>query len=104
MHTPDAITGPLNLGNPHEMSILNLAKLTLELTESPSRIVHRSSPEDDPRQRQPDISRARKLLDWAPQTPLKEGLARAISYFRRLLAEPGMRAFVMGSTVSDENC
>jgi UDP-glucuronate decarboxylase len=102
MLTPDTVTGPLNLGNPHEMSILGLAQLTLELTNSNSRIVHRPLPEDDPRQRQPEISRARELLDWAPQTPLEEGLARTISYFRQLLAEPGMRASVMGSTVCDK--
>ena len=104
MLTPDAVTGPLNLGNPHEISILGLAQLTLELTESHSRIVHRPLPEDDPRQRQPDISRARELLDWAPQTPLEQGLTRTISYFRQLLAEPGMRALVMGSAVCDKEC
>jgi UDP-glucuronate decarboxylase len=95
MGTPEAVTGPLNIGNPEEFSILDLAKLTLALTGSRSRIEHRPLPQDDPRQRQPDIARARAALGWAPSTPLKDGLARTIGYFERLLAEPGLRAAVM---------
>ncbi len=94
MATPEAVTGPVNIGNPEEFSILELAKLTIELTGSRSRIEHRPLPENDPRQRQPDIARAREALGWAPSTPLKDGLARTIGYFERLLAEPGVRAAV----------
>jgi UDP-glucuronate decarboxylase len=95
MQTPDGVTGPLNIGNPEEFSILDLAKTTIELTGSRSRVVHRPLPEDDPRLRQPDISRANELLEWTPRTRLREGLARTIDYFDRLLAEPGARSLVV---------
>jgi UDP-glucuronate decarboxylase len=88
MQTPEDVTGPINIGNPAESSIRQLAELTVELTGSRSRIVHAPLPEDDPRQRQPDISRARDLLGWQPITPLREGLSRTVAYFDRLLAEP----------------
>jgi UDP-glucuronate decarboxylase len=91
MESPENVTGPLNIGNPEEFSIRALAELTIELTGSRSRIVHQPLPQDDPRQRQPDITRARELLAWAPRTPLKEGLIHTIDYFERLLAEPGMK-------------
>ena len=87
MATTDHVTGPVNIGNPTEFSILELATQIIEMIESGSRIVHRPLPEDDPRQRQPDISRARELLPWAPRTPLKEGLVRTVAYFERLLSE-----------------
>jgi UDP-glucuronate decarboxylase len=96
MKTPDEVTGPMNIGNPDEVAIRNLAALIIDLTGSRSRIVQRPLPADDPRQRQPDISRARSLLGWAPQTPLKDGLARTIAYFEDLLAEPGVRASILG--------
>ncbi len=96
MKTPEDVTGPLNIGNPHEVAIRDLAAQIIELTGSRSRIVARPLPEGDPRQRQPDISRARALLDWAPQTSLAEGLTRTISYFESLLAEPGIRASLTG--------
>ena len=91
MKTPETVTGPLNIGNPHEVAIRDLATQIIALMGSRSRIVHRPLPEGDPRQRQPDISRARALLDWAPRTPLEDGLARTIAYFESLLAEPGIR-------------
>jgi UDP-glucuronate decarboxylase len=87
MESPDDVTGPVNIGNPSEFSILALAQMTIEMTGSKSRIVHRPLPQDDPRQRQPDITRAREQLAWAPRTPLKDGLERTISYFEQLLAE-----------------
>jgi len=73
---------PLNLGNPSEYSILELAKLVLELTASSSSLVFSSLPEDDPKQRQPDISKAKKLLGWQPVVPLKDGLRKTIAYFK----------------------
>jgi UDP-glucuronate decarboxylase len=92
MDTPDAVTGPINIGNPDEFSMLQLASLVIEMTGSRSRIVHRPKPEDDPRQRRPDISQARTVLDWQPKTPLKEGLKRTIDYFDQLLSDQGVRA------------
>jgi UDP-glucuronate decarboxylase len=91
MATKDSVTGPLNIGNPTEFSILELAIQVIEMIGSSSRIVHRPLPEDDPRQRQPDISRAWELLSWAPHTPLKEGLVRTIAYFEGLLTEKGTK-------------
>jgi UDP-glucuronate decarboxylase len=87
MVTADAVTGPVNLGNPSEVTILELAKQVIEMTGSRSRIVHLPLPGDDPRQRQPDISCAGELLGWKPRTPLKEGLARTIAYFETLLSD-----------------
>ena len=74
--------GPLNLGNPGEFTMLELAELTLKLVGGRSRIVHKPLPADDPRQRQPDISLARRTLGWEPRVPLEEGLRRTIAYFR----------------------
>jgi UDP-glucuronate decarboxylase len=85
MKSPEAVTGPLNLGNPDEISIRDLAATIVELTGSRSRIVHRPLPQDDPRQRQPDIARARDLLQWAPRTSLTEGVARTVAYFGGVL-------------------
>lgn len=81
METEAAVVGPINLGNPDEISIRDLAGLIVELTGSRSSIVTRPLPTDDPRQRQPDIGLARATLDWAPSTGLKAGLARTIAYF-----------------------
>ncbi len=78
------IAGPVNIGNPDEFRVSELADLVLELTGSSSEIRHLPLPEDDPKVRQPDITRARELLDWEPQVPLREGLARTIEYFRGL--------------------
>jgi UDP-glucuronate decarboxylase len=98
METPDDITGPINIGNPAEFSIRELAEIVIDVTGSRSKIVGRPLPADDPRQRQPDITKARKLLGWAPQTPLKEGLVRTIAYFENLLKEEGVRAVVGGKS------
>jgi UDP-glucuronate decarboxylase len=87
MATPDDVTGPVNIGNPAEFSVLELAKMVIDLVGSSSRIVHRPLPENDPKQRQPDISRAQELLDWRPYTALKDGLVSTIEYFKRLLRE-----------------
>ena len=85
MGTPDGITGPVNLGNPAEFTMLELAGKVLNLTNSRSRVVFGPLPEDDPRQRRPDIARARELLGWEPAVPLDEGLGRTIGYFETLL-------------------
>lgn len=87
MATPDTIIGPINLGNPIEFSILELAKTIVDLTGSRSHIIQRPLPQDDPRQRQPDIAKARNLLEWNPLVPLKQGLAKTIDYFERLIRE-----------------
>ena len=87
MAAPDDITGPVNLGNPVETSIAELAEMIIAQTGSRSRIVRRPLPVDDPVQRCPDITQARAILDWEPRTPLMEGLARTIAYFNRLLTE-----------------
>jgi dTDP-glucose 4,6-dehydratase len=77
------INQPVNLGNPNEFTILQLAKLVLKLTKSKSRIVYKPLPVDDPRQRQPDITRARKMLFWQPSVCLQDGLEKTISWFKR---------------------
>jgi UDP-glucuronate decarboxylase len=85
MNSDDMITGPINLGNPAELSIRELACLIIELTGSNSKIIEKPSLEDDPMQRKPDISKAQALLSWQPTTPLREGLNRTIAYFEKLL-------------------
>jgi UDP-glucuronate decarboxylase len=81
MNTPSDVVGPLNLGNPIECSILDLATTIIEMTKSSSQIVFESLPADDPRQRKPDISQAMRLLRWSPSTSMHEGLGRTIAYF-----------------------
>jgi UDP-glucuronate decarboxylase len=85
MDTDDTVTGPINLGNPVEFSIRELAERTLRLTGSRSPIEYRPLPQDDPRQRRPDITRAKGTIGWEPRIGLEEGLARTIEYFRTLL-------------------
>ena len=85
MKSQDDVVGPINLGNPTEFTMLELASTVLELTGSKSKIVNRPLPQDDPRQRQPDISKARTTLNWEPHTPLKQGLIKTITYFEDLL-------------------
>ena len=85
MDSPAELTGPVNLGNPVEFTMRELAELTLKLTGSRSKLVFRPLPPDDPRQRQPDISLARSSLGWAPTVTLEEGLKRTIVYFRSIL-------------------
>ena len=81
MATPDTVTGPINLGNPDEFTIRELAERVIAATGSKSVLEHRPLPQDDPRQRRPDIAQARRLLDWTPKVPLSDGLARTIAYF-----------------------
>ena len=97
MGSPDEIVGPINIGNPVEFSMLQLANIVCELTGSRSGIVHRPLPQDDPRQRQPDIAKAQEILGWKPTTPLREGLAKTIAYFEALLREPGIMEVVGNS-------
>ena len=87
MASPDDLTGPVNLGNPEELPVRTLAEMVIARTGSRGRVVYRPLPQDDPRQRCPDISRARTLLGWEPGVPLQYGLSETIAYFRGLLAE-----------------
>jgi UDP-glucuronate decarboxylase len=82
MNTTDEFTGPINIGNPLEFTMLQLAELVLSLTRSKSKLVFKPLPSDDPRQRKPDISLAKEVLDWSPTTELKHGLERTIRYFQ----------------------
>jgi UDP-glucuronate decarboxylase len=83
---PDTV-GPINIGNPEEFTMRELAEAILGLTGSRSKIVHRPLPQDDPRQRRPDISEAERVLGWRPATPLKQGLEKTIRYFEELLSQ-----------------
>jgi UDP-glucuronate decarboxylase len=94
MATPDEVTGPINIGNPTEFTILELASQVIDLVGSRSRVVHRPRPQDDPRQRRPDISKADDLLKWAPRTQLREGLIRTVAYFEELLKDDAIRPFI----------
>jgi len=85
MNSPKGLTGPVNMGNPVEFTMLELASLVLSLIETPSKIKFMPLPGDDPRQRQPDIRLAREALGWEPSVPLQEGIGRTIDYFRSVL-------------------
>jgi UDP-glucuronate decarboxylase len=85
MNTDDAITGPINIGNPREFTIRELAELVIRFTDSKSEIVSRPLPQDDPKQRQPDIAQARAHLGWTPSVELEDGLRETIAYFRQTL-------------------
>lgn len=87
MNSPDDFTGPVNLGNPHEFSILELAQKVIKRTGSKSNIVFQPLPPDDPTQRQPDITLAKERLNWQPSIPLNEGLKKTIKYFKKLIQE-----------------
>jgi len=87
MATPESFTGPVNLGNPGEFTIRQLAELVIELTNSRSSLVQMPLPSDDPQQRQPDISLAKAELGWEPVVPLREGLQKTIAYFDRMIAD-----------------
>ena len=89
MNSSKDVTGPINLGNPDEFTIKELAMLTIELTGSKSKLVNLDLPQDDPKQRQPDISVARAKLDWTPKVRLVNGLKQTIDYFDALLADRG---------------
>jgi UDP-glucuronate decarboxylase len=84
MDTDDSVIGPINIGNPNEFTILELAQKIIELTGSKSKIVFRPLPMDDPRQRKPDIQLAKLTLDWEPKIQLEEGLIKTISYFEKI--------------------
>jgi UDP-glucuronate decarboxylase len=83
----EGLTGPVNIGNPNEFTIRELAEMVIALTGSGSKIVYLPLPQDDPTQRQPDISLAKEKLGWRPTVPLKEGLAPTIEYFERMLSK-----------------
>jgi UDP-glucuronate decarboxylase len=85
MATGDEVTGPINIGNPGEFTIKQLAELVIELTGSKSKLVYEPLPSDDPTQRKPVIDKARDILGWEPTIPLREGLVRTIAYFDDLL-------------------
>jgi UDP-glucuronate decarboxylase len=87
MATDDAVNGPVNLGNPHEITVRELAERVVRLTGTGSKLVHRELPADDPTQRCPDIGMARRLLGWEPTVPLEDGLTRTVGYFRQMVAE-----------------
>jgi len=86
MESADGITGPINLGNPGEFTIKELAETVIDLTGSKSKMVNKPLPQDDPRQRQPDIGRAKAQLGWEPKVALRDGLTKTIAYFDQLLA------------------
>ena len=90
MDTPDDVTGPVNIGNPAEFTIRELAELVIRLTGAKAKIDFKPLPSDDPRQRQPDIGKARKVLSWEPKIQLEEGLTNTIAYFDRLLSEKAL--------------
>ena len=87
MKTPSEVTGPINIGNPNEFSILELAELVIQMIGTKSKIKFEPLPSDDPRQRQPDISKARAVLGWEPKTQLREGLVKTIAHFDKMLSE-----------------
>jgi UDP-glucuronate decarboxylase len=84
MNAPDEVIGPINLGNPDEFTILQLAEKVIELTGSRSKLIHEALPEDDPTRRQPDITLATRLLDWRPTVKLSEGLKDTIAWFKSI--------------------
>jgi UDP-glucuronate decarboxylase len=85
MHSPESFTGPVNLGNPEEFTMIQLAHLVLEMTGSASPLIFKPLPSDDPRQRRPDISLAKEMLHWQPKVSLREGLRTTIDYFQKVL-------------------
>jgi UDP-glucuronate decarboxylase len=97
MATPAANVGPINIGNPEEFTILQLAKLVIEMTGSHSKIIHRPKPQDDPRKRRPDISRAQETLNWSPRISLGEGLNKTVAYFEKMLHDESVRAKLLGA-------
>ena len=85
MNAPTDVTGPINLGNPNEFTMIQLAEMVLRLTQSKSKIVFMPLPQDDPMQRQPNISLAKASLGWEPQIQLEEGLQKTINYFKKVI-------------------
>ena len=94
MATPDSVTGPINLGNPHEITVRELAERIIAMTGARSQLVHAPLPQDDPLQRCPDITLARATLGWTPNVALEQGLGRTIAYFERLLSLQARQATV----------
>jgi UDP-glucuronate decarboxylase len=101
MDAPASVTGPLNIGNPHELSMLEIAGIILDLTGSASRVVHAPLPEDDPRQRCPDISQAREALGWEPRVDVRDGLMQTIRWFDDYLSRRRGTAPVLSSSPAD---
>lgn len=99
MRAPLSIVGPINIGNPDEFTVLELATQVIEMTGSRSKIVFEPLPQDDPVKRRPDITRAKELLDWAPKVKLREGLARTIEYFDGVLKEEELESLAVRSSV-----
>ena len=91
MASDSGFTGPVNIGNPLEFTILELAEIVIDLIGSASKVVKRPLPEDDPKRRQPDIALAKANLGWEPKIQLRDGLKRTIAYFERLLANSDAR-------------
>jgi UDP-glucuronate decarboxylase len=89
MDTPSDVTGPINIGNPHEFTIRQLAELVIEMTGAKSKLRFEPLPSDDPRQRQPDISMAKSILKWEPKVELREGLKKTIAYFENFVRKDG---------------
>jgi len=87
MDKPGDLPGPYNLGNPNEFTIQQLAETVIDLTGSKSKLAHKELPSDDPKQRQPDIAKARETFGWTPKTQLRDGLKKTIAYFDQLLKE-----------------
>ena len=85
MNSKDSIIGPINLGNPHEITIKELATTIINLTKSKSKLIYQYLPSDDPRQRCPNINKAKSILDWSPKIDLEIGLAKTINYFEKVL-------------------
>jgi UDP-glucuronate decarboxylase len=81
MESNKSVSGPINLGNPNEFTMLELAQKVIKLTNSESKIIYQPLPEDDPRQRQPNIDKAKNILGWQPVTQLNEGLDKTVTYF-----------------------
>ncbi len=100
MGSADGVTGPINLGNPTEFTIRELAFQVIKVVGSRSRVVHRPLPADDPRQRRPDISRAQEILGWSPRTPLAHGLVNTICYFEDLMRDLSIRSQLASSAFS----
>ncbi len=92
MGTPDEITGPVNIGNPQEHTMLELAEMILGITGSRSRVVFKPLPQDDPTQRRPDLGRAKKILGWEPTTAIQDGLVKTVEYFDSLLSMAGNKS------------
>ncbi|GFE83422.1 dTDP-glucose 4,6-dehydratase [Steroidobacter agaridevorans] len=86
MTSDDEVTGPINIGNGAELTMIELAEAIIDLCRSSSRIEYRALPQDDPKQRRPDIAKARRLLNWSPKVSLRQGLTRTIAYFEELIA------------------